>query len=198
MDGGQVSADESRSRFRRRHGSSRRRWILATITLLVVIAAAGWPVYVRPQVDELGHADAIFVLGGHGDEPYTFGLEYALAGLADQVVFSNPNGAEAVWLVDLCDHRRYSFTVSCIEPDPPTTRGEAQAFTQLANSRGWHSVIVLTTAPHISRARFILQRCFDGQVMMGQTGTDEWPLQWAWSYLYQTAGYLRAAFQSGC
>jgi hypothetical protein len=198
MDWGQVSADESGSRQGRRQGRSSWRWVLATVALLVVIAAIGWPVYVRPQVDELHRADAIFVLGGQGDEAYTFGLEYALQGLADQVVFSNPNASEAIWLADLCDHRRYSFTITCLEPDPPTTRGEARAFEQLASSKEWRSVIVLTSAPHISRARFIIQRCFNGGIMMGQTGTDHWPSQWAWSYVYQTAGYVRAALQPGC
>ena len=198
MDGGKISADESRSRSGRRRARSGWRWLLATVALLAVIAAIGWPVYVRPQVDELRRADAILVLGGQGDEAYTFGLEYALQGLTDHVVFSNPSGSDAIWLVDLCDHQRYSFTVTCLEPSPPTTRGEAQAFEQLASSKGWRSVIVLTRTPHISRARFIVQRCFDGDVMMGWAGTDHWPMEWAWSYVYQTLGYIRAALQSGC
>jgi uncharacterized SAM-binding protein YcdF (DUF218 family) len=163
-----------------------------------MITALGWPVYVKPQLDELRRADAIFVLGGSGDAAYALALEYALQGLTTQVVFSNPNGAEAIWLTDLCSHQRYRFNVSCVEPDPPTTRGEAHAFQRLAESKGWHSVIVLAQTPHISRARYILERCFHGDLMMGKSETELWPLQWAWSYVYQTAGYVRAAVQSGC
>lgn len=143
-------------------------------------------------------ADAIFVLGGVGDERYTLALEHALEGYAPQVVFSNPNAAEAIWLRDLCSHRRYSFTVSCIEPDPPTTRGEARALRHLVEVNNWHSVIVVTWTPHISRARWILQRCFHGDLIMDAAGTELLPTDWVWSYVYQTAGYVRAALQSGC
>jgi uncharacterized SAM-binding protein YcdF (DUF218 family) len=185
--------------FRRRPRVKRPvRWGLAALAVLAVVAILGWPVYVTPQLDELRRADAIFVLGGSGDAAYTLGLEYALQGQASDVVFSNPNGAEAIWLTDLCSHQRYPFTVTCVEPNPPTTRGEARALERLATSRAWHSVIVLTDAPHISRARYIIQRCFDGDLMMRKSETDLSPLEWAWSYAYQTAGFIRAALQSGC
>lgn len=173
-------------------------WVLAALIVLTVGTVVGWPLYVTPQLDVLRRADAIFVLGGSGDVAYTLGLEYALQGQTSHVVFSNPNGSEAIWLNDLCSHQRYPFSVSCIEPDPATTRGEARALGRLARSNGWHSVIVLTDAPHISRARYIIQRCFHGDLMMGKSETELWPLEWAWSYVYQTAGFIRAALQSGC
>lgn len=174
------------------------RWVLAALVMVSVVAVIGWPVYVNPQLESLRPADAIFVLGGPDDARYTLGIEYALEGLAPQLVFSNPVGAEAIWMIDLCRHQRYSFTVSCIEPDPPTTRGEARALRRLAESNGWESVIVVTYTPHISRARYILQRCFKGDLIMGETEADLSPPDWAWSYVYQTAGYVRAALQSGC
>lgn len=175
-----------------------RRLIAVAVVFLCVIAVLGWPVYVRPQTDVPRGADAIFVLGGGGDEPYTLALEYALEGYAGHVVFSNPNGADAVWLVDLCEHRRYPFEVSCIEPDPPTTRGEARALRRLAEINQWHSVMVITWVPHISRARWIIRRCFDGELVMVASGPNLSPPDWGWNYVYQTAGYVRAALQSGC
>lgn len=152
----------------------------------------------RPQLDVPRDADAIFVLGGGGDERYTLALEYALEGYTGHVVFSNPNGADAIWMIDLCEHRRYTFDVSCIEPDPPTTRGEARALGRLAEVNQWRSVIVITWIPHISRARWIIRRCFDGELVMVASGPDPSLPDWAWSYVYQTAGYARAALQSGC
>ncbi|GFG54433.1 hypothetical protein MAGR_58740 [Mycolicibacterium agri] len=174
------------------------RWGVAALVVLTVVTMLGWPVYVTPQVDQLRHADAVFVLGGSGDAAYTLGLEYALQGYTADVVFSNPNGAEAIWLTDLCSHQRYRFTVSCVEPNPRTTRGEARALERLATAKGWHSVIVLTDAPHITRARYIIQRCFHGDLMMRESETELSPLEWARSFIYQTAGFVRAAVQSGC
>jgi uncharacterized SAM-binding protein YcdF (DUF218 family) len=165
---------------------------------LVAVTISGWPVYVAPQIDQLRRADAIFVLGGSGDGAYTLGLEYALQGKAAQVVFSNPNANEAIWLEDLCDHQRYAFKVTCVEPNPPTTRGEARALGRLATAQGWQRVIVLTGTPHISRARYIIQRCFTGDLMMAKSESDLSLLDWAWSYVYQTAGYVRAVLQAGC
>lgn len=170
---------------------------VAAFVLLLVIAL-GWPVYVRPQIDKLRPADAVFVLGGTGTARYTVGLENALAGLAPRVVFSNPMGSSNVWLSDLCTHQRYEFAVSCIRPNPPTTRGEARALRDLANAEGWRSVIVVTYTPHISRARYIIERCFHGALMLDNSEEYMSPLDWAFSYIYQSAGYVHAALQSGC
>lgn len=166
--------------------------------MLFAIAALGWPVYVKPHLDELHQADAIYVLGGPGAERYSVGLEVALKGYASHVVMSNPIGAGSVWLTDLCTHQRYSFTVTCVEPQPPTTRGEARELRRLAESEGWQSVIVVTFMPHISRARYVLERCFDGDLMMNDSEVELSLADWAWNYAYQTAGYVRAALQSDC
>lgn len=180
----------------------KRRMTLVAVAVAVVITAAvtalGWPIYVKPDVDELRPADAVFVLGGPGTARYTVGLEIALAGLAPRVVFSNPVGPDHRWLTDLCTHQRYDFAISCIEPATPTTRGEARALRGLADAQGWRSVIVVTYTPHVSRARYIVGRCFSGELMMDNSEEPLSPADWAWSYVYQTAGFLRAALQSGC
>lgn len=174
------------------------RWVLAAMVVVLALVAAGWSVYVRPPRDEVHPADAILVLGGPGATRYSVGLEYALEGYAPRVVISNPIGSESVWLTDLCTHRRYEFSVSCFEPEPPTTRGEARELRRLAQSEGWGSVIVVTQTPHITRARYILGRCFDGELMVVDSMDDLSAWDWAWGYVYQTAGYIRAALQTGC
>jgi hypothetical protein len=58
--------------------------------------------------------------------------------------------------------------------------------------------MVVTLRPHISRARFILEKCFNGELMMVPIPT-QLPLPiWAFHYVYQTAGYARAVLQPGC
>jgi uncharacterized SAM-binding protein YcdF (DUF218 family) len=175
-----------------------RRAVVIVLLVLTVVAAAGFPVYAAPQIDTLRPADAIFVLGGNGAERYPYALELALQGLAPRVVMSNPAGAQDIWLTDLCTRQRYPFTVSCFEPDPATTKGEAQELGRLARAEGWHTVIVVTFRPHISRARYIVQQCFDGQLIMTESPADLSPEYWVWAYAYQTVGYVRAAFEPGC
>ncbi|TWH23712.1 uncharacterized SAM-binding protein YcdF (DUF218 family) [Rhodococcus rhodochrous J45] len=181
----------------------RRRWLAVLVLVACAFIAAGVPVYVAPQIEienlsPYRRADAIFVLGGAIYERYPYALELALEGFAPEVVVSNPNGARDVWLTDLCDHPRYEFPVTCFEPEPATTRGEAMELRRLAEQRGWESVIVVTFVPHVSRARFILDRCFDGELIMAASPADIALSYWAWAYAYQTAGYMRAFSHTGC
>jgi hypothetical protein len=46
-----------------------RRLVVATCLLLTAVIGA-LPVYVRPQIDQPRHADAILILGGFGDSRY--------------------------------------------------------------------------------------------------------------------------------
>jgi len=68
----------------------------------------------------------------------------------------------------------------------------------LAGQYGWRTVIVVTFRPQISRARFILEHCFDGDLVMVSSPAHIRVPRWAFEYVYQTAGYLRAALQPGC
>jgi uncharacterized SAM-binding protein YcdF (DUF218 family) len=182
--------------------SRRRRWIRRVIAsaclLLIAALIGGVPVYVRPQIDRLRHADAIFVLGGYGDLRYTFGLELAMQGWASNVVVSNPRAKDDPWLTDYCATRHAGFDLKCFSPDPPTTKGEGRELARLAAQNGWRTVIVVTFPPHISRARFILERCFDGDLVMAASPDRLSAPRWAFEYLYQTAGYARAVLQPGC
>lgn len=181
----------------------RRRWFAVLVLVACAFIAAGVPVYVAPQIEienlsPYRRADAIFVLGGAIYERYPYALELALEGFAPEVVVSNPNGTKDVWLTDLCDHPRDEFPVTCFEPEPATTRGEAMELRRLAEQRGWESVIVVTFVPQVSRARFILDRCFDGELIMAASPADIALSYWAWAYAYQTAGYMRAFSHTGC
>jgi uncharacterized SAM-binding protein YcdF (DUF218 family) len=180
----------------------RRRSILRLIALacLLLIAAGigGLPVYVRPQIDRLRHADAIFILGGYGNDRYSYGLELAMQGWASNVVVSNPRGNDDPWLTDYCATRYAGLALKCFSPDPPTTKGEGRELAKLAAQHGWQTVIVVTFPPHLSRARFILERCFDGDLVMVASPDRLSAPKWAFEYLYQTAGYARAVVQPGC
>ncbi|SDE15351.1 hypothetical protein SAMN05444580_11117 [Rhodococcus tukisamuensis] len=160
--------------------------------------AGGVPVYVRPQIDPLRPADAIFILGGADTSRYPFGIGLGLEGWAPHVVVSNPVGEDNRWLTHACKVPPPGIDLDCFVPDPPTTRGEARELRRRAEQYGWRHLIVVTFTPHISRARFILQRCFDGDLTMVASPGDISAPRWVSEYVYQTAGYLKAVAQTGC
>jgi hypothetical protein len=49
--------------------------LLSLCLALIGAVVAGVPVYVRPQIDSLRHADAILILGGPDYERYRYGLD---------------------------------------------------------------------------------------------------------------------------
>jgi uncharacterized SAM-binding protein YcdF (DUF218 family) len=172
---------------------------VASVCLLLIAAViSGLPVYVRPQIDPLRHADAILILGGPGDSRYSFGVNLGVQGWAPNVVASNPRLPEDPSLNDYCATQHHGFNFRCFVPDPPTTKGEGRELRRLARQYGWRTVIAVTFRPHISRARYILQRCFDGDLVMVASPAHISLLDWAANYVYQTAGYVRAALQPGC
>jgi uncharacterized SAM-binding protein YcdF (DUF218 family) len=174
------------------------RWAIFLPGLVCVVVLAGVPVYVRPQIDPLRHADAILILGGYEYDRYRFGLELATEGWAPAVAVSNPNGPRDRWLTEYCATPHSEFELHCFIPDPNTTVGEAQELRRLATEHGWRTVIVVTFRPHISRARFILQQCFDGNLIMAASPPEISVPRWAHEYAYQTAGYLKAVLEPAC
>jgi uncharacterized SAM-binding protein YcdF (DUF218 family) len=170
-----------------------RRWLVSLCLLLIAAVMAGLPVYVRPQIDPLQHADAILVLGGRDYDRYPFGIGLGEQGWAPIVVLSIDR-----WRTGFCATPHPHLNLRCFIPDPPTTKGEAQELHRLAANYGWRTVIVVTSRPHISRARFILEQCFDGNLVMVESPAHLSVREWAYQYVYQTAGYARAVLEPSC
>ncbi|WP_084495662.1 YdcF family protein [Nocardia shimofusensis] len=168
--------------------------IAATITAL---ALAGIPVFVHPQLDPLRPADAIVVLGGTPYERFDIGVDLARAGLAPELVIAASTGLDDP-LMDRYCRGEYPFRVQCFEPRPWTTQGEAQEIRRRAESGGWRHIIVVTFTPHISRARYIIGKCFDGELTMVASPAPTGLAYQGWMYLRQSAGYLRAFTETGC
>lgn len=167
------------------------------LALLAAAVLAGLPVYVYPQVDPLRSADAIVVLGGTAYERFDVGLDLAERGYAPELVIAASTGIDDPHMAKYCDGR-FPFRVACFEPDPWTTRGEAQEIRRRAEAEGWRHIIVVTFTPHVSRARYIVGKCFDGELtMVGSPSPSGLPFL-AWMYLRQSAGYIKAATEFGC
>lgn len=176
----------------------RRRWAWTGLILVAVVAVAVsalWPVYVRPRTDIPVPADAILVLGGAHDGREQLALRLAHDGLAPRVLFSDPYEHSA--MINRICHGGYRFQVLCFDPAPRTTMGEGRELARLARAAGWHRVIVVTFTPHISRARYILEKCWDGELLFVDPKPRLSVVRWAYDYVYQSAGYVKAAFE-GC
>ena len=72
----------------------------------------------------------------------------------------------------------------CFDPDPGTTRGEAEALGRLAKRFRWSSVVLVTTAFQDTRARMIAERCFGGStyVVTAPLPLSSWPYQIAYGW----------------
>ncbi|MBF6356457.1 YdcF family protein [Nocardia higoensis] len=166
---------------------------LAALVVLGLTVAALWPVYVRPRTDPPAPADAILVLGGAHDGREQLALRLARAGYAPRVLFSDPYEYSAR-MNRIC-HGGYSFEVVCFDPDPRTTRGEGRALAARARAEGRTRVIVVTFTPHISRARYVIGKCWDGELLFADPRPELSVMRWAYDYLYQSAAYIEAFFE---
>lgn len=198
-DAKEVPADDAPppdSKVRRRH----RRITLACLTVIVLVAgfiAMGWRVYMNPQTDPLRPADAIVVLGGTAYERFDIGLDLAKRGYAPYLLISRSTGADDRKMDKYCDGH-FTFTVSCFIPDPWTTEGEAEEIRSRAQEFGWHHIIVITFTPHVSRARYIVGKCFDGELTMVASPPPSGFAFWSWMFVRQSGSYVKAFLTPGC
>ena len=184
----------------------RRRTLLISASVLAVVALGfsvlSYQWFVSPTEQEPGTADVIYVLGGGGDR-----VEYALELLRDGVsstntiVFSSeylPRGR--IWSAQPCNRRPTpdvpeQTRFECIEADPSTTRGEARLLAELVEDRGWESVVVVASTDQVTRARRLIDRCWDGDVRLTSVPHDQaLPFRIA----YEWGATIKATFLQGC
>jgi uncharacterized SAM-binding protein YcdF (DUF218 family) len=137
--------------------------------LLLLGLALGWTIaaaalFVWPPGHEAARADAVVVLAGARGPRLAKGVELVRRGVAPVLVVSD--GWSPTWpeANRLCAGRQAPVAVACFHPAPYSTHGEAEAFARLADSRGWRSVVVVSSRYHLLRARMLFERCYDGTV----------------------------------
>ncbi|MEE1622556.1 hypothetical protein ACQ3I4_12720 [Zafaria sp. Z1313] len=197
-------ARPGRPRRRRTPGRPVRRAarvLAAGAGLAAVVALAAVVLISFPRVDEAAPADALLVLG-----PVDARLDTARtlmdAGIADTVAYSVPaaatvDEATAAAVGELCAPRT-DYEVLCFTPDPFTTQGEAMALRGLAAEHAWTSVNVLTFDAHVTRTRWVMERCWDGGLRVLEYPRPAGPLQRAFDVGYQGLGVAKLAVTRGC
>ncbi|PQP25191.1 hypothetical protein C5613_10130 [Rhodococcus opacus] len=164
------------------------------------LGGMGYLLYSQSQVDPIRPVDAIVVLGGDRDGREEYGIELAREGFSSNVVLSNPYWKGDRKMAEFCAIQDQRFTVTCIPPQPSTTRGEALFTRDLAAQHGWTSVMVISWRYHLPRARYIFSQCFDGEIVMRPVPRDYdfSAAHWEYIYLYQTVGFVKAFFRGHC
>jgi uncharacterized SAM-binding protein YcdF (DUF218 family) len=165
----------------------RRRVFAALVAVVVAFGLVTARILVWPATGAPARVDAIVMLAGPGDR-LPVALELAREHRAPVLVVSQgwqgyggpcPTPVPGVKLI-------------CFDPDPPTTRGEAETLGRLAKQYGWTSVLLVTTRTQDTRARIIAGRCFTGSLYVD---TAPLPLSnWPYEIAYGWGALFKALF----
>lgn len=137
----------------------RRRLAVAAIAaagLLVAFAVATALLFVWPSQGRPGRVDAIVVLDGPGQRigtAFRLAREHAAPLLVVSLgtPYSIPGNA--------CPAGASGVKVLCFNPDPATTRGEAEYVGKLARRYHWRSIVLVTMTAQITPGRIWIGRC---------------------------------------
>lgn len=166
----------------------------------LVVAALSYRWFVNPTRDDPGTADAIYVLGGGGGR-VEHALDLLRSGVSLHIVFSSAWVDEQnVWSARPCNNKPTpdipdGTVFECIEADPATTRGEAQLLAELAEERSWDTVVIVASTDQVTRARRLMERCWDGDMRFTSVAHDQAvPIRVA----YEWGASIKATFLRGC
>jgi len=129
--------------------------LVVALTSVLFVWPASDPPYLTPAV--------VIFSGGQGER-----LARAMTvARRDGAVLVIPNGTDPSWpqANRLCAGNQ-GLEVVCPKPSPDTTRGEARAVARLAKARHWSVLVLVTSTYHVTRARLVLQRCYDGRLFV--------------------------------
>ena len=150
-----------------------------------VAATAHW--FVWPQQGMPARVDAIVMLNGPGDRLDT-ALDLAWAHRAPMIVISR--GSHYWGHGSVCAPKIPNVKVICFDPNPATTRGEAEFAGRLARQYHWRSVVLVAVAPQDTVARMRFGRCFSGKIYV--VNAPMTVPQWFYEIAYQWGSTIKA------
>ncbi|MDH4147356.1 MAG: YdcF family protein [Acidimicrobiia bacterium] len=172
--------------------------MLLAVFLAGLLAVSGVTLryLVWPPTTGAHHADAVVMYGGPGAR---FDAAVALvdAGVADVLVVADPKRSDQPFSAfEVFCAGTHDYEALCFDPDPRTTRGESRFVAELAEGRGWTSVVIVTDVQQTMRARTLLARCWSGRIDTVTVASDQ---PTAWRVFYEWGAWLRAAIsRRGC
>lgn len=175
---------------KRRHW--RWRWLAATLVLAFIVATMR--LFIWPDQGMPAQVSAIVMLDGPGNR-LTTAIDLAYQHRPPFLVVSR--GSPTYGHGSDCAPVIPRVQVICFDPNPSTTKGEAEFAGRLAKKYHWHSVALVTITPQDSRGRLRVERCLTGPVYV-VTAPPSW---WTWPYeiAYEWAAMVKAyVFQRSC
>lgn len=174
---------------------ARRRLLLISLAGLMVaifFAVITARMFVWPPTDEVGTVDAVVIFAGGRGERLQLAEKLMDQGVAPVLVI--PNGLVPGWQQGsrACTEDR-PYQVRCLWPDPDTTRGEARVIAALAEENSWETLLAVTSSYQLSRAGWLLSRCFEGEVLTTRAQPELGPLEWAERIGHEWLAWSRAA-----
>ena len=148
-----------------------KRVAIAVAVCLAAFSLATVQWFLSPSTDDPTSVDAVVVLGGEGQRVRA-ARDLVADGVTSQVWISSDWIPRAeMWEEQACrpEPRGWPIDdaeVTCFELDQETTRGEARYIGELAEAEGWDSVAVVATVDQVTRARRLIERCYDGDLYM--------------------------------
>ena len=161
--------------------------VLAGFWLIVVV---GLPLYVFPPVDSVEKSDVALVLGPPMQARLDLAEQLRDEGVVDRIVISvQASGGQTAKDIPLCE----DAGVTCVVAEPSTTRGEALLMSEQGS--GADSVIVVTSTPHVTRTRYIFDKCYPGEVTVVSAEQPGSLSAWASAYVYQSFAFVKAMLE---
>ena len=167
------------TRRRRRLPRAWRRVLVIALALVLVFAGATAWVLVWPPQGMPARVSAIVMLAGPGSR-LPLALRLADEGRAPVLVVSQ--GFEGYG--SPCPPAPAGIKLVCFDPNPASTRGEAEFVGRLAKRYRWSSVVLVVSRPQATRARILMERCFSGPVYVSTAplALSDWPYQIAYGW----------------
>jgi uncharacterized SAM-binding protein YcdF (DUF218 family) len=162
-----------------------RRLLIVLAALVVIWLVLCAVLFVWPRAASTPRsADAVVVLSGGRNSRLDPGIALVRRGVAEVLVISGARD-DRHWpkARRLCRQGRIAAAqVICFEPRPFSTRGEARAIGRLAREHGWSRIVIVTSTFHVTRARMLVRRCYDGRLWLSGTPTPWWRLPEEWAF----------------
>jgi uncharacterized SAM-binding protein YcdF (DUF218 family) len=164
---------------------TRRRLFAVMVAVVLAFGVVTARLFVWPAQGMPASVSAIVMLAGPGDR-LPVALRLARQHRAPVLVVSRGWQGYA----GPCPAATAGVKLICFDPNPGTTRGEAEFAGQLAKRYHWRSVVLVATRAQDTRARIIAGRCFSGSIYLVTASLpwDNWPYQLA----YQWAALVKA------
>jgi uncharacterized SAM-binding protein YcdF (DUF218 family) len=172
---------------------------MALVSLSVFVGVGSlvaWSAFRHPRVAPLGETDAYYTLASAAGVQAVIDRADWLPEDKPLLVSATPALRELPAYVEACADP--TGQVVCVDPAPSTTQGEARNLGRIAREQGWRSATVISHRSHTTRARILVERCFEGEVRMSPRDAERGKRVWLRALAYESGATVKTLLTPGC